>query len=111
MKNLGYGKGYKYNPMYKEPVEQDYLPEELKGTDFFKERKTWPPCSKWVLILWLTRLSWDGNSPYSFSHLLLWLKVLNHWAFQILSYPSGFTAVILKVFCKELQLGSVEMQK
>ncbi|XP_068251923.1 ATPase WRNIP1 isoform X2 [Nyctibius grandis] len=37
MKNLGYGKGYKYNPMYKEPVEQDYLPEELKGTDFFKE--------------------------------------------------------------------------
>ncbi|XP_064282397.1 ATPase WRNIP1 [Passer domesticus] len=40
MKNLGYGKGYKYNPMYKEPVEQDYLPEELKGIDFFKERKT-----------------------------------------------------------------------
>ncbi|KAM9636984.1 ATPase WRNIP1 isoform 2-T2 [Morphnus guianensis] len=40
MKNLGYGKGYKYNPMYKEPVDQDYLPEELKGTDFFKERKT-----------------------------------------------------------------------
>ncbi|KAM3680348.1 ATPase WRNIP1 [Ammospiza maritima maritima] len=40
MKNLGYGKGYKYNPMYKGPVEQDYLPEELKGTDFFKERKT-----------------------------------------------------------------------
>ncbi|XP_031445143.1 ATPase WRNIP1 [Phasianus colchicus] len=40
MKDLGYGKGYKYNPMYKEPVEQDYLPEELKGTDFFKERKT-----------------------------------------------------------------------
>ncbi|NWT62533.1 WRIP1 ATPase, partial [Erythrocercus mccallii] len=40
MKNLGYGKGYKYNPMYKEPVEQDYLPEELKGTDFFKERET-----------------------------------------------------------------------
>ncbi|XP_074940269.1 ATPase WRNIP1 [Phalacrocorax aristotelis] len=40
MKNLGYGKGYKYNPMYKEPVEQDYLPEELKGTDFFKEQRT-----------------------------------------------------------------------
>ncbi|XP_061851159.1 ATPase WRNIP1 [Colius striatus] len=40
MKNLGYGKGYKYNPMYKEPVEQEYLPEELKGTDFFKEQKT-----------------------------------------------------------------------
>nr|XP_013794976.1 PREDICTED: ATPase WRNIP1 [Apteryx mantelli mantelli] len=40
MKNLGYGKGYKYNPMYKEPVEQDYLPEDLKGTNFFKERET-----------------------------------------------------------------------
>ncbi|XP_054237945.1 ATPase WRNIP1 [Indicator indicator] len=40
MKNLGYGKGYKYNPMYKEPVDQDYLPEELKGRDFFKEQKT-----------------------------------------------------------------------
>ncbi|XP_065523549.1 ATPase WRNIP1 [Lathamus discolor] len=37
MENLGYGKGCKYNPAYKEPVEQDYLPEELKGTDFFKE--------------------------------------------------------------------------
>lgn len=40
MKNLGYGKGYKYNPMYKGPVEQDYLPQELKGTDFFKEQET-----------------------------------------------------------------------
>ncbi|XP_019377409.1 PREDICTED: ATPase WRNIP1 [Gavialis gangeticus] len=39
MKDLGYGKGYKYNPMYKEPVNQDYLPEELKGIDFFKERR------------------------------------------------------------------------
>ncbi|XP_066479632.1 ATPase WRNIP1 [Tiliqua scincoides] len=39
MKDIGYGKGYKYNPMYKEPVEQEYLPEELKGIDFFKERR------------------------------------------------------------------------
>ncbi|XP_065440949.1 ATPase WRNIP1 isoform X2 [Chrysemys picta bellii] len=39
MKDLGYGKDYKYNPMYKEPVEQDYLPEELKGVDFFKGQK------------------------------------------------------------------------
>ena len=31
--------------------------------------------------------------------------------FQILSYPSGFTTVILKVFCKELQLGSIEKEK
>ncbi|XP_056377012.1 ATPase WRNIP1 [Hyla sarda] len=34
MKNLGYGKDYKYNPMYREPVNQDYLPPELKGIKF-----------------------------------------------------------------------------
>ncbi|XP_075682811.1 ATPase WRNIP1 isoform X2 [Rhinoderma darwinii] len=34
MKNLGYGKGYKYNPMYGEPVNQDYLPPEAKGIKF-----------------------------------------------------------------------------
>lgn len=39
MKNLGYGKDYKYNPMYKDPVEQEYLPEELKGIDFFTQSK------------------------------------------------------------------------
>ncbi|XP_030077581.1 ATPase WRNIP1-like [Microcaecilia unicolor] len=35
MKSLGYGKGYKYNPVYQEPVEQNYLPGELKGIKFF----------------------------------------------------------------------------
>jgi len=35
MKDLGYGKGYKYNPEYNEPVEQDYLPDELKGKKYF----------------------------------------------------------------------------
>ncbi|XP_029446397.1 ATPase WRNIP1 isoform X2 [Rhinatrema bivittatum] len=35
MKGLGYGRGYKYNPMYSKPVQQDYLPEELKGIKFF----------------------------------------------------------------------------
>ncbi|EHB09764.1 ATPase WRNIP1 [Heterocephalus glaber] len=39
LKDLGYGKGYKYNPMYSEPVEQEYLPEELRGVDFFKQRR------------------------------------------------------------------------
>ncbi|KAM5158484.1 ATPase WRNIP1 [Mantella aurantiaca] len=34
MKNLGYGKGYKYNPMFREPVDQDYLPPEMKGVKF-----------------------------------------------------------------------------
>ncbi|KAJ1919467.1 Werner helicase interacting protein 1 [Mycoemilia scoparia] len=35
MKNLGYGKDYKYNPDYDEPVDQDYLPEEAKDIRFF----------------------------------------------------------------------------
>lgn len=35
MKNFGYGKDYKYNPAFDEPVEQDYLPEELKGRKYF----------------------------------------------------------------------------
>ncbi|XP_030016393.1 ATPase WRNIP1 [Sphaeramia orbicularis] len=39
MKQLGYAKGYKYNPAFSGPVEQEYLPEELKGIDFF----TWKP--------------------------------------------------------------------
>eukprot|EP00066_Takifugu_rubripes_P008835 XP_003975340.1 PREDICTED: ATPase WRNIP1 [Takifugu rubripes] len=39
MKDLGYAKGYKYNPAFSGPVEQEYLPEELQGVDFF----TWSP--------------------------------------------------------------------
>ncbi|XP_015769910.1 PREDICTED: ATPase WRNIP1-like isoform X2 [Acropora digitifera] len=35
MKSLGYGAGYKYNPTFNEPVDQDYLPPELQGVDFF----------------------------------------------------------------------------
>jgi putative ATPase len=34
MKDLGYGKGYKYNPAFDEPVDQDYLPEQLKGRKY-----------------------------------------------------------------------------
>jgi len=34
MKNLGYGKGYKYNPAFEEPVDQDYLPDHLKGRKY-----------------------------------------------------------------------------
>ena len=37
MKDLGYGKGYKYNPSYKEPVHQDYLPEKLKGRKYLRQ--------------------------------------------------------------------------
>ena len=36
MKSLGYGKDYKYNPAYTEPVEQQYLPDGLEGIDFFE---------------------------------------------------------------------------
>ncbi|XP_017277837.1 ATPase WRNIP1 [Kryptolebias marmoratus] len=39
MKQLGYGKDYKYNPAFRNPVEQEYLPKELQETDFF----TWSP--------------------------------------------------------------------
>lgn len=34
MKDLGYGKGYKYNPNYADEVEQEYLPDELKGRKY-----------------------------------------------------------------------------
>ena len=36
MKNIGYGKGYKYNPDFKGKVDQDYLPERLKGKKYYK---------------------------------------------------------------------------
>ncbi|XP_034090489.1 ATPase WRNIP1 [Gymnodraco acuticeps] len=39
MKQLGYAKGYKYNPSFSGPVEQKYLPDELQGINFF----TWTP--------------------------------------------------------------------
>lgn len=34
MKEVGYGVGYKYNPDYEKPVEQDYLPPGLKGKKY-----------------------------------------------------------------------------
>ncbi|XP_049454834.1 ATPase WRNIP1 [Epinephelus fuscoguttatus] len=39
MKQLGYAKGYKYNPAFSGTVEQEYLPDELQGINFF----TWMP--------------------------------------------------------------------
>lgn len=38
MKELGFGKGYKYNPNFKGEVEQDYLPEKLKGKKYYKDK-------------------------------------------------------------------------
>ncbi|CAH0516440.1 unnamed protein product [Peronospora belbahrii] len=39
MKQMGYGKEYKYNPHYSadELKDQTYLPDELAGTNFFKQ--------------------------------------------------------------------------
>lgn len=34
MKDLGYGKDYKYNPSYSEPVDQEYMPEKLIGKKY-----------------------------------------------------------------------------
>lgn len=37
MKNIGYGKGYKYTPDFQgEDAKQDYLPKELKDKDYLK---------------------------------------------------------------------------
>jgi len=39
MKKLGYGKGYKYPHNYPgAKVEQDYLPERLKGHKYLKKK-------------------------------------------------------------------------
>ncbi|MBU0660812.1 replication-associated recombination protein A [Patescibacteria group bacterium] len=35
MKNMGYGKGYKYNPDYDGKVDQTYFPDELVGKAYF----------------------------------------------------------------------------
>lgn len=42
MRKLGYGVGYKYNPAFTEPVDQTYLPDELKSVDFFNWPSTEP---------------------------------------------------------------------
>lgn len=39
MKGLGYGKDYKYNPSFKEPVDQDYLPTSLKGRKYLEDEE------------------------------------------------------------------------
>lgn len=37
MKEIGYGKGYQYSPDYDYQENQEYLPEELRGRDYFKK--------------------------------------------------------------------------
>jgi len=40
MKDIGYGKDYKYNPDFEGEIKQDYLPKELKNKDYFKKAPT-----------------------------------------------------------------------
>lgn len=40
MQDVGYSKGYKYNPDFMGPVEQEYLPPELKGRKYLISKKT-----------------------------------------------------------------------
>ena len=40
MESMNYSKGYKYNPDYIDPVEQEYLPSELKTRDFYDFQPT-----------------------------------------------------------------------
>ena len=35
MRDLDFGKGYKYNPDFPDDVQQTYMPEELKFVNFF----------------------------------------------------------------------------
>ncbi|KAI7904560.1 DNA polymerase III, clamp loader complex, gamma/delta/delta subunit [Cokeromyces recurvatus] len=37
MKDLGYGKDYKYNPDYDEPIDQTYLPDEMQDVQFLNK--------------------------------------------------------------------------
>jgi putative ATPase len=41
-RDLGYGAGYIYNPTHEGPVNQQYFPEELKGTKLFDPAKIHP---------------------------------------------------------------------
>ncbi len=38
MKEIGYGKDYRYNPDFDAPVDQEYLPKELKGKNYLKKK-------------------------------------------------------------------------
>jgi putative ATPase len=37
MKNLGYGKDYKYSPNYGYSEKQEYMPNKLKNRKYFKD--------------------------------------------------------------------------
>ena len=39
MKDIGYGKNYKYSPDYNYKEEQEYMPEQLKGKEYIRFKK------------------------------------------------------------------------
>jgi len=67
MKELGYARGYAYNPNYVHPVHNDYLPIQFKGRTFMKEAddvsgKLW---DEEALVRWENEenggKSWEGR--------------------------------------------------
>ncbi|KAH9858932.1 P-loop containing nucleoside triphosphate hydrolase protein [Lenzites betulinus] len=65
MQNLGYSRGYKYNPEFAHPVTNDYLPIQFHGDEFLlkegdKHDKTW---DEDALREW--ELKENGGHPWS----------------------------------------------
>ena len=72
MKSLGYGKGYKYNPAFGEPVEQQYMPDGLEGLDFFT--KQWFFFSNWRSAM---LLSAETLLPHFFPFFIVLPSLIN----------------------------------
>jgi putative ATPase len=64
MKDLGYGRGYKYAHDYTDAyAPQHYLPEKLQGTSFFEPRERgYEKLIKQRLDLWRRQMAKDGSS-------------------------------------------------
>jgi len=61
MKNMGYGKDYKYSHEYSgSEGNQEFLPEELSGTAFYQPR----PVGREKELLESLRRQWQGHYPY-----------------------------------------------
>lgn len=74
MKELGYSEGYKYNPNFRHPVHNDYLPIAFRGDKFLKEAgdlsdKVW---NEQELLHWEQEENggqlWEGRSSAQHRH-------------------------------------------
>ncbi|KAG1732196.1 DNA polymerase III, clamp loader complex, gamma/delta/delta subunit [Suillus paluster] len=74
MKELGYSEGYKYNPDFRHPVHNDYLPIAFRGDKFLKEAsdmsdKVW---NEQELLRWEQEENggrlWEGRSSVPHQH-------------------------------------------